>query len=575
MTKRDLDVLSEKELFRKTSTIVEQAVNCKIELSYRPSKVNYCVFLGDDETPPFKGRYNIVISNPPVKGIHQYTALIHELSNVLYESPFKAIRQLMTSKRSRWNNEVLAHNIWNILEDQRIESHVCRYYIAYRKRFHDTLTKLGKLMKKNGDKENPLFILMAIRFKREDLVKDCEYYKICKKAISDVENTDKYGSLRVLLSLSKIINEYGRKRELDLRGSDDNDNLSKKDQDRQDELRSFDTFKDRDKKFADSYEQVPDILKKLCEKEEGEDETETSQIIDKMLEVGKIEGERQFQTVREEMLGNGNGIVDRTPPNVRFIKREPDLTEKITPDYKTARAIKRIFGRLKMGRRPFINTSGTDVDVGEYIERYIDGVNMNKCLIDSRKSTGVSVIISVDGSLSMRGYRIKTVRNLVATLFESVKGIKDVEIRGNIWSSNPQGEIGITEINSKNDIEQINVRRDYMATPTHMALEYSGQMLKEMKGNDKYVFLITDGAPNYYKGGNRAPRNIYSTICNKSFKKLLKQTPNVVCILVNSNINERYNIKQLFRDKRTIIFNDMGTASEKVIKEFKRVIMSR
>ena len=174
----------------------------------------------------------------------------------------------------------------------------------------------------------------------------------------------------------------------------------------------------------------------------------------------------------------------------------------------------------------------------------------------------------------MRGYRINTVRNLVATLFESVKGIKGVEIRGNIWSSNGNGEIGITEINSKHDIGYINVRRDYMATPTHMALEYSGQMLKEMKGNKQYVFLITDGAPNYYRNGVRAPRNHYTSVCNRSFKKLLKQTPNIVCILVNSNISERYSLKQLFRNKRTMIFNDMGSASEKVIKEFKRVIMT-
>ncbi len=582
MTKRDLDVLPQKELFRKTSTIVEQALNCRIEILYRNSKVNYCVFMGDDETAPFKGRYKIVIANPAVKGIHQYTALIHELSHVLYESPFKAIRELMSGKISnkRWVNSVLAHNVWNILEDQRIESHLCRYYIAYRKRFNDTLTNLGKIMRTKCDIENPLFVLMAIRFKREDLVKDCKYYKVCKKAINDVENTDRYGALRVLISLAEILNEYSHKRELDIQSSDDNDNLSKKVDDRESELSNYNSFKERDEKFEDdtAVAKIPDILRKLCEKEDKDIHgiQSTEKIIDQILEAGKIEGEIQFQEVRSEMLGDGTGVIDRTPPNVKFITREVDHdpTAKIVPNYKTARAIKKIFGRLKMGRRPFINTSGTDVDVSEYIERYIEGVNLNKCLIDSKKSNGVSVIISVDGSLSMRGYRINTVRNLVATLFESVKDIKGVEIRGNIWSSNGNGEIGITEINSKHDIGYINVRRDYMATPTHMALEYSGQMLKEMKGNKQYVFLITDGAPNYYRNGVRAPRNHYTSVCNRSFKKLLKQTPNIVCILVNSNISERYSLKQLFRNKRTMIFNDMGSASEKVIKEFKRVIMT-
>ena len=200
---------------------------------------------------------------------------------------------------------------------------------------------------------------------------------------------------------------------------------------------------------------------------------------------------------------------------------------------------------------------------------------MNKCLIDSRKSTGVSVIISVDGSLSMRGYRIKTVRNLVATLFESVKGIKDVEIRGNIWSSNPQGEIGITEINNEKDVKNITVHDKYPCTPTHMGLDYSAKMLKEMKGNKKFLFLITDGAPNYYNDGKRIQRNNYLKMCKRSLKKVLKLTPNVVCILVNSNPYHRYDLRVLFTKKRVLVFRNMERASEKVIKQFKGVIMSR
>ena len=35
----------------------------------------------------------------------------------------------------------------------------------------------------------------------------------------------------------------------------------------------------------------------------------------------------------------------------------------------------------------------------------------------------------------------------------------------------------------------------YFSTPIHMALEYSGTMLKRMKGSKKMMIIITDGSP--------------------------------------------------------------------------------
>ena len=148
--------------------------------------------------------------------------------------------------------------------------------------------------------------------------------------------------------------------------------------------------------------------------------------------------------------------------------------------------------------------------------------------------------------------KIIIARNLVATLFESIKGIPNTELRGNIWSSNGLGEIGITEINNIKDVKQISVRKNYNLTPLHMGLEYSMKMLKEMRGRKKLLILITDGFPNYHRNGDSIPNNIYNQQCKKSLQKVLKVTPNVVCLLVGPEHDEIKRIMtNIFTSKRT------------------------
>ena len=66
----------------------------------------------------------------------------------------------------------------------------------------------------------------------------------------------------------------------------------------------------------------------------------------------------------------------------------------------------------------------------------------------------------------------------------------NIDIRGNVWSSDREGSIGVTEINNIKDVSKISCDRNYFATPTHMGLEYTRRMLKEMKGNQKLVIIV-------------------------------------------------------------------------------------
>ena len=107
-----------------------------------------------------------------------------------------------------------------------------------------------------------------------------------------------------------------------------------------------------------------------------------------------------------------------------------------------------------------------------------------------------------------------------------------------------------------------------------MGLEYSMKMLKEMRGTNKLLILITDGQPNYYKNHNLVPDNIYNNQCKRSLQKVLKITPNVICFLVGKEDN---NIKKIMTDifssKRFIIVPTMKKASQNTIEKFRHFVI--
>ena len=178
--------LSDQELFVKTTNMVEQIVDAKISLVFARG-MNYCNFDGYQSTRisgngvvsgyitnKKQKNFTVRIAHPPEKHIKQYTALLHELGHILYESPFTPMKQLL----EKWNAPRFYYDIFNILEDQRIESHLTRSYIGLKSRFDRTVIDLGNAMKSPTNTNDPGFILLAIRFHRDDLVRFAKNYEI-------------------------------------------------------------------------------------------------------------------------------------------------------------------------------------------------------------------------------------------------------------------------------------------------------------------------------------------------------------------------------------------------------------
>ena len=588
--KIDRNLISEIDLFEKSIDIVEFASNSKIDLQIVKGE-NWCTFQGIDKKDS-KKLYTISLSSSRKTAIPIYTALIHELGHILYETPFTPIKKLLKSKKSQLpktitsspisaeqkpkiSSEQLYHKVFNVLEDQRIESQISKSYLGHKKRFEKTRYNLGKAgFGEFADFENPVFALLAIRFMRDDIVKNTKYYQIYKKALEDVEETDRFGALRVLISIKKYIDEYLSKLEssekpnstgfpdppstLDDKHLKDMVQLSQELKEKRDQLLHGNlppTIRHKSPDFP-----IPPELQKS---DFSEDE------IKEIIQDGKKQGEEQFQNIQDKLISRPR--LDNTLSNVKKISR-PSCNYEI--DRKIAKGMNKVFKLLKLRSKSFIDFSGSQIDVDEYIENISKGTNLNRCYENSKSAHGASIVISIDASLSMHDEKIITARNLVATLFESIKGIPNMELRGNIWSSHGSGLIGITEINNIKDVKQISVRSNFNLTPLHMGLEYSMKMLKEMRGTNKLLILITDGQPNYYKNHNLVPDNIYNNQCKRSLQKVLKITPNVICFLVGKEDN---NIKKIMTDifssKRFIIVPTMKKASQNTIEKFRHFVI--
>ena len=582
---RNTKILSERELFEKTKGIVEHAINAKINLTFRRGN-NFCQYHTVSKHKSHElheKKYTINIATPGVKGINKYTALLHELGHVLYKSPFTPIKKLLEKSE----NYSLYYSIFNVLEDHRIESHLSENYIAYRKRFDSTCTSLGKELVEQTTFD-PLYILLAIRFNQEEKVRDAKNFMHYKKALEDVKNTDEFGALRVLISIKKYIEE-----DLILdstcTGIQDNnseksalkenpipvvksehqkkmiENISKQEGVKEIEKQTkAEKYKSKKLEISESEEKV--IPKELLQAIYDYGDTE----IKKILDDGKIEGKRQFEEIQERMLSVGT-VSENLPANVNIVNRKE---AKYTIDYKVSSNLNKLFKKLKMKNKPYIDYQGYEIDIEEYVNNLIRGIDINKSFEDRKKSKGASIVISIDGSGSMDGQRIKIAQKLVATIYESLKGIPQIEVKGNIWAGNEMGDVGITEINRMNDVKKITVRcveGGYFSTPTHMGLEYSGRMLKKMKGEKKLLILITDGFPNHFKNKTNLQSIHYNKVCKKSLEKVLQITPNILFFIVaNKNSSSYFN--NLFGEKRIIYVNSMNKAFDNVVKHFRKFV---
>lgn len=544
---RDRDLLSDKEFFRKTSDIAEHMKDCKIDV----------VFWNDDNKVMDKelnGRKFILnVATPAVKGIEKFTAFNHELGHIIMSTPIADGKKLV----DRWCEDVADSgnhtrertywNVFNILEDQRIESLMANLWLANEKRFIKARTNRGKLHEVCSD--NPVDIILNIRFFREDLASEHKHFEDYKKALEDVHSLGRLGALILLKRLKPIIDEW-IDNELD-GGSNPVEHVKE----------PYDGS-DVDQLKSDPIQEDTDFIDDLDSDEEYENSIRQS----------KEDGEIEIDDLRDSMSENAKHTVIK-PTYLKPLQR---LRNEYNIDRHVSHNLRRVFRNISEIPKSTIGYEGDEIDMESYVEGKIRGYDINNCFIDKKITQGLSVMISIDGSTSMKmNEKMAKTRDLVATLFDSVKDYKNIDLKANVWSSNARGEVGMTDINEVGDCVMISTENKYgfNMTPTHLALDYASKMMKHMKGRKKLLILITDGQPQYQNYGYNISAKTLLKMNKKAALKARRQANEMVVLSVGIDVWGGRILEEVFGKSKVIHVRDMDDGGIIVANRFRNAVL--
>ena len=585
---RDRDVLSDKEWFEKTTDIVEGVRDCKVTLTYINMQNQIQDKNWSSANKDHDKEFLLNVATPAVKGIEKFTALNHELGHILFETPMSEAKKIIKKWTEDEDGKYLEidgdfrhrtyWNMFNVLEDQRVESMMARLWLANDDRFDKAKKNRGKLHKKCPN--NPIDKMLNIRFFREDLVKNDKHFKVFKESLEDVVDTGRMGALIVLAQIKPIIDTYFKTPDKPPKVPKGRINVGASDKKTDDKIID-DITKIND--IADQHKPTPDDgsdSSKLSDSDNsqqaGDDQVdaiadnELPDDYERKIDDLKTDGDDTIDDVKASMAGDG-GDVDATPSYAMKIERS---NEDYEVNEVISTGLKKVFRKMAEIPKTKIGYDGEEIDIETYIDNKARGYDLTKCFLDKRYALGASIVISIDGSASMAGHSIDHVRNLVATLYDSVKEYPNINMRANIWSSNNRGDVGITEINSLEDCKNISVynQMNCAQTPTHLALDYSARQIKKMKGRKKLVIMLTDGLPNYSNNNYKMSRTQNMKMTAKSLLKLRRATPHIMVILVGGRWGAKEYMENIFGKRRLMTVSSIDLAADKVVNEFRALV---
>ena len=539
---RNKQLLSDKENERMFADMVENVVKKRVDLRYTSKPIA--------NVESFEEYHVIRLGN--IKGIDRFTLLNHEAGHILFNSPTKTAEDMITEWAEDWEaeaymvEELIKKTYWyalNILEDQRIESLMSNLYLYNKKRFYKAKLNVSKDMVFDPDMYSPLHALYCLRFLREDLsgVENFhwhEEYEVAGKILREVEGTGQHGALIGLAKFKPFIDKHiyykiklEHPRQLD-------------DWEKEVESNSLD------------YDEVGRVdVSDLGSMEEARDSGKQDiEYIKNILSNVDISKMSSHDVIEND--GNKHGNIG-----------EP--IQEIVND------MSKMFRNMNEMPRTTIGYEGDEIDIESYIKNKVEGHDVSKCLVDTKYVQGISILVAVDGSSSMEDgshSSMTRARDMVATMYKAIENVNNIDLMSIVWSSNLSGKMNVTRIKSLEDTRRIYTNDKYPTTPTHMAIEYSTKMMKRMKGRTKLLIFITDGQPEYMKGGTLLPTQTLVKMCVNAMIKGMRRCDSMVVLLIKPSDFSQKCSEDIF-GKRLIVADDMKSGSDIIMNKFKSLVM--
>ena len=557
--------LSDKDLFRRTTSIFEQVKDIKVSLLYtKDTNMVYPSNVVDG-----KKNYTINIASPAHKAIPKYTALNHELAHLAFDTFMGETSKVYFSKKKDNLPEGYAYNDYaqelydmsaNVLEDERIESKLGDLYLGTNNRFLDCKEKLGKEL---GEQESPdpASALLATRFGRSDLVPK-EWREACKEAIDGVHMTDKYGLLVVGNKyIDTVLNPWLIENGKVVPKKDGRNKMYDDDSNKGDGEGKIEKARDNARNFNQKCDH------RYMKEDEEEDDPKGEM---PSLEESKEEGEKENDDVRKKIEENSqqrhqSSYMPEDCGTIKQINRY-DSSQQLEYNMSVARGLNRIFRELQSKNKYRLYETGDQLDIGAVIRKKARG--FGDVFRQKRITSDLTILVSIDVSGSMNGEPVQSAAKMCATVFKAIEGVKGINFYAFGWNGS-YGSLDVNEIKDLKGCKGINTNGGGGGTPTQEAMAYSVARLIQMKGKRKVLIFITDGEPSN------------GAIGRAKVQKWVKEARRRGYVVIGmypagyATGGQDFGMENMFGKGHYMIYENMDKASGEVLGLFKKLAMTQ
>jgi len=572
-------------------------------------------------------------------GVKHITRLEHELSHIIFDSPVWTMKHALDRivegtpeppllvkrhiSKARFDVGIkkMAMTVFNIIEDERIESNWGNLYAGSKVQFGLQKSIYGK--KSCTEKvTDPLYAIFCARFGRTDLLKD--EFKISEKYIEEIRLCDEEASIiltadywkkSIVPWLEKLFKEFDPKKPKKKEGKEKGDGESGDGESGTGTPRSLeDMMDDFDKPKT---EDVKKRLERIKDKRDEEEPTEAQKkaigdlrkSIDFSESHAEKSGHDEFKEQEpdksydpsdytdfdkeslEEIIDSSRERQEDNNETIKAMLEEADelipdgvmlesLKGKVVevkraignvePDTILANNLNKLFKSIKGRYHDTIDIAGGEIDIDEFIQARIK--KKGDYFIDEVVSKGLAIAIGIDCSGSMRHEAMQTARNMCGTLFKAIEGIDNVDLTVVAWSSpNHQYKLSVTEVKRYEDVQHVSTDASHCENANHMAHQYLENIVRQSRADTKLVIMITDGIPAMYTGKRHYSNEDLTILTAQAVKNTRIHGIRVLGLYLG---NDDYALKfmKTMYGKDFININEMEEARRHIYRAFDRYV---
>jgi Mg-chelatase subunit ChlD len=531
--------------------------------------------------------YVINIPKKPNSGINRYTAFNHELGHYAFDSFNNQfglhINEELANIPTEHQDKALEiyRTVFNILEDQRVESLMGSIYLGTGKRFKQTRRRLGSMKPSDHKAKDPLDSLHCAREFREDSVP--RKFNDAKQIIEKIAKKDSDASIILAKHYIKTtVNPWllTQLKNLDKEAGDDQSKMKKdptkpieptpllKKVFKQSflENRQSDHRELSDMNELDTMEDTKDSIKKSETDLEGSLQDSAKNAKDKIGDI-KDAIEKEARLSKQSSMKLTDGVQEHKDND-----KLAHSYEGIEPNNRVASQLNKIFKLLQANNKPRISDTGDMISVQEVIRRKSRGYG--DIHIKQTPKNSLAIRVSIDASGSMHGMPIKIARDMMATLYKSINGINNISLKGVVWSGS-EYNTAVCDVNNIQQTDRIVTHGAFGGgTPTPQGVEYSERQLESDKGKKKLLIVITDGYPNSCSNSSLTPEQMTRKEINRANKKGIITLGIGVGMRQHGSDNRTDdNMALMFGKRGYMLTSDMENTSNLVIKKFRDIVI--